>query len=175
MQRLKAKYKLNAYVLKTNESSQEMINPKGSCLGQVYMGLPGEEWPQYHGRPMLGLCQMNLQDIDFVPESLREIAMITVFVALGDDGCSIDTIHHGQETDIFCVRTYASSEIMVPYINQPSISANIYPRQAIPTPVNNYPPSYPDLNSTHQRNNGGDEITGRVGPGRRRLPGAYCS
>ncbi|SFH57839.1 DUF1963 domain-containing protein [Planctomicrobium piriforme] len=51
-----------------------------SHFGQTPVALPGEEWPVFQKRPMLCICQLNLTAAPFVPESLKDIALITFFV-----------------------------------------------------------------------------------------------
>ena len=59
------------------ESSKELL---GSYFGAVKVGLPEEDWPQYGGRPMLGILQLNLEDLVYRPPGTEDIRLLTLFV-----------------------------------------------------------------------------------------------
>jgi hypothetical protein len=51
----------------------------GSMFGRVAAGLPGEEWPVYRGRFMQPVAQLNFLEAPYLPENLRDIALIALF------------------------------------------------------------------------------------------------
>jgi hypothetical protein len=55
-------------------------SPTASWFGKVLVALPDELWPVWDGRPMIPLCQLNLTEAPYVPENLKEIALLTVFL-----------------------------------------------------------------------------------------------
>jgi hypothetical protein len=84
----------------------------GSILGGVEVALPDESWPMDDGRPMVGLAQLNLADAPFVPPSLRDIALLTIFLGLDGDALAIPD--HRANGDGWLVRAYANLEDLVP-------------------------------------------------------------
>jgi uncharacterized protein DUF1963 len=42
--------------------------------------LPEESWPHVGERPLFFVCQLNLTEAPFVPQRLRDVALITVFL-----------------------------------------------------------------------------------------------
>lgn len=55
--------------------------PNSSYFGDVRLQLPDEIWPEFHGKPLWPLCQLNLTAAPFRPEGLRDLEMITVFIS----------------------------------------------------------------------------------------------
>lgn len=55
-------------------------DPLASWFGKVNMALPGENWPMSAGRPMMPLCQFNLTEMPFLPETLSDVAFLTLFI-----------------------------------------------------------------------------------------------
>lgn len=55
-----------------------------SWFGKVNLALSGEGWPQTDGKPMHALCQVNLTQLPFIPELLKDLEFITVFVGPAD-------------------------------------------------------------------------------------------
>src|SRR5438876_5404979 len=55
--------------------------PLASWFGRVRVAHPDEVWPEHDYRPMAPLCQINCGELPFRPESLSDIALITVFIA----------------------------------------------------------------------------------------------
>ncbi len=56
-------------------------NPFASWFGRVRVALPHENWPLDEGLPMIPLCQINCAELPYRPESLDNVALVTVFVA----------------------------------------------------------------------------------------------
>lgn len=50
-------------------------------LGAVRVGTPREEWPVHGDEPMVGLAQIRMDELPFVPDSLADIAYIRVWCA----------------------------------------------------------------------------------------------
>jgi hypothetical protein len=55
-------------------------NPLATHFGFAPVALPEESWPCVGERPLYFMCQLNLTEAPFVPELLRDIALLTVFV-----------------------------------------------------------------------------------------------
>jgi hypothetical protein len=50
-----------------------------TMFGRVTAGFPGEEWPVYRGRLMQPVAQLNLLEAPYLPENLRDVALIALF------------------------------------------------------------------------------------------------
>jgi uncharacterized protein YwqG len=78
-----------------------------SNFGLAPLGMPGEGWPSWNGKPMLFVCQMNLTTAPAVPEVLAGIQLLTFFV-------DSEMGELGQENGPdWRLRTYASLEGLV--------------------------------------------------------------
>lgn len=83
-------------------------DPLASHFGLVPVALPGEEWPEANGAPLSFVCQWNLAEVPHVPEVLRGIALMTVFI---DDNCR----HLGGENgEGWLIRAYDSLDSLRP-------------------------------------------------------------
>lgn len=51
-----------------------------SLLGTVLAGLGNEAWPECCGAPMVPVLQLNLSQAPFVPDELRDVAFLALFV-----------------------------------------------------------------------------------------------
>lgn len=83
-----------------------------SCFGEVRAARKGEIWPEYNGQALWPVCQLNLLDAPFVPDNLRDIAMLQIFVA--EDYWSSDFVVT-DSTDVnpsgpFFIRVYNTLE-----------------------------------------------------------------
>ena len=58
-------------------------DPSASWFGRVNLALPGEAWPAEGGHSMLPVAQLNLREAPFVPPSLTDLELITVFFGRG--------------------------------------------------------------------------------------------
>ena len=59
-------------------------DPFASWFGRVRVGHRTEPWPTFGGKPMMGLCQIKVAELPFVPDRLADIALITVFIRQDD-------------------------------------------------------------------------------------------
>ncbi|MHC4864890.1 MAG: DUF1963 domain-containing protein [Planctomycetota bacterium] len=59
-------------------------DPFASWFGRVRVARPDEAWPDHEGEIMVPLCQINLSELPYVPEKLRNVALITVFIDAED-------------------------------------------------------------------------------------------
>jgi uncharacterized protein YwqG len=59
--------------------SRPAKDPFASNFGLRPLGVPGEEWPSANGKPLMFICQLNLTIAPFVPELLRDVALLTFF------------------------------------------------------------------------------------------------
>ena len=55
--------------------------PLTSWFGRVRVARADEAWPVHNEKPMLPLCQLNCGEMPFVPDSLSDIAFISVFIS----------------------------------------------------------------------------------------------
>ena len=83
-------------------------DPFTSWFGKVNLALPGEDWPTSAARPMMPLCQFNLTEVPYRPESLSDVAFLTVFI----DQEELPT--DKANGDGWLLRTYSSLEELVP-------------------------------------------------------------
>lgn len=79
-------------------------DPLASHFGLSPVGLPGEGWPSVNGEPMRFICQLNLTKSPFVPDLLKDIALVTFFVAP-----ELGRLHEESGKD-WCLRAYASTK-----------------------------------------------------------------
>lgn len=79
-----------------------------SRFGGGFVGLPGEEWPQYKGREMLPLLQVRTDELSLVPVELKDLSLFTVFV---DCQLPSSPALNGQG---WLIRAYDSLEYLVP-------------------------------------------------------------
>jgi uncharacterized protein YwqG len=95
---------------------------KASWIGKVTVGKAGEEWPTHRGTPLHPLCQINITQLPFVPDNLKELKFITVFFS--------EDHFEGYENDnnVVCVRTYTSLDELMS-LTQPQMSKGIKPFQ----------------------------------------------
>ena len=91
------------------------LDPRASVFGGVRVFASNDRWPTRDGKPLLGIFQINLQDAKFVPDALRDLAMIQLFIA--DDsyptGQTLCTIAPSLDA-VAVVRTYRTLEKLVP-------------------------------------------------------------
>lgn len=85
-------------------------NPLVTNIGGLPVMHPDESWPtDYAGRPMQFIVQLNLTEAPFVPEILKDVALITVFVA---DDC----IQRGFSPGSWELRAYKDLTSLVPAV-----------------------------------------------------------
>ncbi|WP_315113087.1 DUF1963 domain-containing protein [Clostridium intestinale] len=79
-----------------------------SWFGMVMLCSPGEEWPSTNGKPMNALCQINLTELPYVPESLKDLELITVFIGP-------EAYPNNDDNGVnWCLRAYRNIENLVP-------------------------------------------------------------
>lgn len=83
-------------------------DPLDSWFGRVNVCAPGEAWPEFEGKPMHALCQINVRSLPIRPQGLADIDFIAVFI--GPDELPIDT-PNGER---WCLRAYKSIDTLVP-------------------------------------------------------------
>jgi uncharacterized protein YwqG len=84
------------------------FDPLASNFGLKPLGLPGESWPVWAGKPLLFVCQLNLTTAPAVPALLEVIKLITFFVNPDHAGLSEE---NGND---WCLRAYKSLDGLVP-------------------------------------------------------------
>lgn len=56
------------------------IDPFATMFGMVRLELKGEVWPHHNGTPMWPLCQINLTQAPMVPDAVRDLSLISIFM-----------------------------------------------------------------------------------------------
>jgi len=56
-------------------------NLSASNFGRKPLARPGEAWPVWNGKPLLFVCQVNLQNAPAIPALLQDVKLMTFFVA----------------------------------------------------------------------------------------------
>ncbi len=51
-----------------------------SWVGKVTVKKKGESWPYSNDKPMIPICQLNLSVLENIPDNLKDIALITLFI-----------------------------------------------------------------------------------------------
>ena len=76
---LRVKLKRRAIVFDVDDS-RPAADPLESRFGRVSVGLPGEIWPEWQGKQLQALCQINLRVLPFRPPRLGDVAFLAVFI-----------------------------------------------------------------------------------------------
>jgi hypothetical protein len=84
------------------------FNLTGTLFGGVNACALGEEWPHFAGRPMQPVAQLNLLDAPYVPEHVRDVALIAVFFDREA------TPAHAKNGDGWLLRAYPNLECLKP-------------------------------------------------------------
>jgi hypothetical protein len=85
-------------------------------IGKVVACAPGESWPELDGRPMIGVSQFDLTTAPYVPDGLREFALVAFFLAQ-DKRRDEYAIPEGDSN--FLVRAYRHGQELAQYSNPP--------------------------------------------------------
>ncbi|WP_080055401.1 DUF1963 domain-containing protein [Spirosoma aerolatum] len=102
--------------------------PQASWFGKVLLAGVDEQWPMSNGKPMRAICQINLQEFPVKPESVQDLAFITLFIDA--DEIPNPTDKNGMS---WCLRTYPSLDELVPLTQANATSGpGIKPLQMIP-------------------------------------------
>ncbi|GAB2559730.1 DUF1963 domain-containing protein [Spirosoma areae] len=113
-------------------------NPLASWIGNVLVASAEEGWPHASGKPMLPLCQVNLDEFPFKPEPVSDVALITIFI-------SADELPYSEDTNgtSWCLRAYQTTDALVP-LAQVKRSSPIKPMQMLPEIIDQDFPCYDD-------------------------------
>lgn len=90
------------------DDSTENIDIYSSWFGKVLLGLPNEKWPTSKGEQMDPLCQINVSQLPYIPEELKDIEFITVFI--GPNELPFNNVN-GEN---WCLRSYKNINDLVP-------------------------------------------------------------
>lgn len=83
-------------------------DPVTSWAAKVTVARPKEQWPLSDGSPMLALLQVIVPELPFVPEQLRDVAALTLFV--GPFALPVDEPNGVN----WCLRAYATLDELAP-------------------------------------------------------------
>lgn len=109
-----------------------------SCFGEVTHRKPGEDWPEWQGKELCPLLQLNLLDLPYLPRRLQDVAFLTLFV---------HPEHYPEDSPngtTWLLRAYDSVDGLVP-LTPPTLDWSVK-RQALDVArlVEDYP-SFEDL------------------------------
>lgn len=90
------------------------IDPFSTMFGAVRLSRPEEVWPTCKGAPMWPLCQLNLTQAPFVPDALRDLALVTLFIRDGDARSPTEIIDTADPDPAasWALRSYASLDAL---------------------------------------------------------------
>lgn len=111
-------------------------DPHASSFGCVNVALPGEDWPEDDGRPMLPIAQLNLREAPYVPPELADLECITLFFGRGVLGTEV------QNGDGWLVRAYPRLEELRPIETPAAVRAGSSEMIADGKPIHPYPIRY---------------------------------
>lgn len=109
-------------------------SPQSSWLGKVLLSAKEEEWPSINGEFMSPLCQLNLSDLPYKPDFLKDIKFITVFI-------HENKIFDEDNSESYLIRTYNDINELIP-LKQVSHPSTIKPFQLEPYLEKNDCPSW---------------------------------
>ena len=89
-------------------------SPQSTNFGLNPVCQPDEGWPHHNNTPLFYICQLNLTECPYVPDLLKDIRLLTLFITPGA-GLGTDMI---EEVDgrKWVLRTYDSLEGLVPLV-----------------------------------------------------------
>src|SRR5215211_5065659 len=106
-------------------------DPFASWFGRVQVALPHETWPMHANRPMTPLCQINCAELPYRPDTLADIALITLFADLDkfpygnfDAAGNLEEVKANGDT--WLLRAYPSLDGLV-RIQQPALHSIVKP------------------------------------------------
>ncbi|WP_316013668.1 DUF1963 domain-containing protein [Roseobacter sp. HKCCA0434] len=103
---------------------------RASCFGEV-RATEGEVWPQFEGKMLWPVCQLNLLDAPYLPECLSDLAMVQLFVMDNyrqAKRCKVDT-SISVPSGPFFLKTYGNLENLKP-IETPTHGSPFKPFEA---------------------------------------------
>ncbi len=101
-------------------------NFRSSWFGKVCLAEKHEAWPVYDGKPMKPLCQINLSELEFKPNTLNGIDFITIFIADENNVPIIESNGNG-----WLLRSYPDIN-KLERINRPDLKSTIKEFQMFP-------------------------------------------
>lgn len=111
---------------------------KSSWIGKVLVCKEGETWPESNGKPMIPLCQINLENLQNKPDQLSDIQFITIFM----DSEEIPS-NDEPNGELWCIRAYKDIDTLV-VIDTPVYTSPIKPFQMKAKPIEKDCPAWED-------------------------------
>ena len=111
---------------------------KSSWVGKVLVCEQSETWPESNGEPMIPLCQINLTNLPYVPDRLKDIQLITIFI--DSEEIPSDDEKNGE---LWCLRAYKSLDNLI-QIDTPDYKSHIKPFQLRPKLIEKDCPCWED-------------------------------
>jgi len=90
------------------------IDPFATMFGAVRLERNGEVWPSYEAAPLWPVLQLNLREAPVIPEALRDLSLLTVFVAPDHTNPPTRMIDTGQPDPMatWAIRSYSTLEAL---------------------------------------------------------------
>lgn len=79
--------------------SKQRARKDSSWIGRVTLARQGEAWPVWKDRPLAPLCQLRLDQAPFVPDELKDLACITIFMDFDDEGVAETLLDEHERYD----------------------------------------------------------------------------
>ncbi len=107
-------------------------NQLASAFGRVDVCLPGEHWPTWREKPLWPLCQLNLTEAPWRPNSLADIELIALFISFHFMEAEFPWLRDPGEGKgaSWCLRKYPSVDALVPLV-APSHGSTIRDTQVL--------------------------------------------
>lgn len=105
-------------------------NPATSNFGKYTLAASGESWPTYRGRPMQFICQFVVGDAPYIPDVLRDVAVVSFFIDRDEKGYwDIDYGVNGGEPGGWLVRSYRTLAGLTPLTPPAGYSSVVEPHE----------------------------------------------
>jgi uncharacterized protein YwqG len=101
-------------------------DPKASWIGKVLLARSDEAWPHVNGKPMVPLCQINLNEFPFKPDLLSDLVLISIFINADEIPGEDD-----ENGTSWCLRAYKTMDELE-LLPQIRTGSSIKPMQMIP-------------------------------------------
>ncbi|MEW4923632.1 DUF1963 domain-containing protein [Algibacter sp. 2305UL17-15] len=109
---------------------------QASWFGKILLCKKGEDWPSIDGNLMTPLCQINLSNIPYKPDIIKDINFICVFI-------DKERIFNEEGSDSVLIRTYENLDDLIP-LRQLEYKTSIKPFQLDPYLEENDCPCWDD-------------------------------
>jgi Domain of unknown function (DUF1963) len=137
LEELKAQLARPASLIELGDRGPAVPGALASWFGRVNVALPGEEWPEDDGRPMVPIAQFNLSEAPYVPPALADVALIAVYF-----GQSSDPPDSAANGDGWLLRAYPALDDLQMIDAPPEALAGIWSLSGSDKPITARPIRY---------------------------------